>query len=213
MLLASNRSMSYLKPKTWFMRMLNIFKRRQCIDIRTQYEQYGVRCFDIRLYPTKRGIMQFTNGSIEYITFSVYSILNYLNTKGDCYVMLTLDDTDGDVNNTRAENRFREYCDIIEQIYPFINFFDGRNRKNGSKLYTFNYERINGTPTLIDYLNVTPSWSSEDCKLIKFVHRVCPYLYARWFNVVNFVKTIGHGDHVIFFADYVNFGMSKGCIK
>lgn len=197
--------MSYLKPKTWFMRVLNIFRRRQCIDICTQYEKYGVRCFDIRLHPSNNGTMQFTNGSIEYVTFSTYGILNYLNTKKDCYVMLTLDNTRKVENNSIVNERFRAYCNAVEQIYPFICFFDGRSRKDGSKLYTFNYEKINGKPTVIDYLNVTPSWSNNDPVWLRFIHRVFPRLYAKLMNNINYIKTLCGGSNVVYFADYVNY--------
>ena len=48
MKLASHNSLSYIKPKKWWEKLINFTSKCQSYDIETQYE-YGVRLFDIRI--------------------------------------------------------------------------------------------------------------------------------------------------------------------
>ena len=49
MILGSHNSWSYLPPKHWWMWSFHFMAKCQRVDIREQYEKYGVRCFDLRV--------------------------------------------------------------------------------------------------------------------------------------------------------------------
>ena len=49
MILGSHNSWSYLTPRKWWMKLFRFVAQCQDYDIKTQYEQFGVRCFDLRL--------------------------------------------------------------------------------------------------------------------------------------------------------------------
>ena len=208
MRVGSKYSMSYLKPRTWWMRVLNVFKRRQRVDIQTQYERYGVRCFDLHLYPNENGKMCFANDGIEYLTFSVYEILNYLNTKGDCSVIITFEDTIMDGHNLRMMDRFKEYCSMIERIYTNIRFFGGNSHLTGRCIYRFTNERVFVSPIIVDYLNYTPKWMPDEAAWLRFMHIHFPYLYAVYMNHINYLSVFNRSDHICFFADFVDIGLS-----
>ena len=91
MILASHNSLTYCKPQ-WYFRPLAWFGRCQDKTIEEQYE-LGVRYFDIRLrfretwFETK---VISGHGLLSY-DINVEEILEYLNSKGDCTVRLTLE--------------------------------------------------------------------------------------------------------------------------
>lgn len=207
MRVGSKYSMSYLKPRTWWMRVLNAFKRRQRVDIQTQYERYGVRCFDLHLYPNENGKMCFANDGIEYLTFSVYEILNYLNAKGDCSVKITFEDTVMDSHNMRMMYRFKEYCSIIEKIYTGICFFGGNSHLTGRNIYKFNKKAF-VQPAIVDYLDYTPNWMPEESVWLRWVHIHFPYLYAKYMNNTNYLSVVNKSDYICFFADFVDIGLT-----
>ena len=49
MILGSHNSWSYLTPIKILHKLIAFTARCQRVDIKTQYEKYGVRCFDLRI--------------------------------------------------------------------------------------------------------------------------------------------------------------------
>ena len=92
MILGSHNSWSYARPKKWWMKLLRFTAKCQDVDIRGQYEDYGVRCFDLRIRE-KDGRFIIAHGLIEYsITLGeLQENLRYLNKKGDACVRLILE--------------------------------------------------------------------------------------------------------------------------
>jgi len=143
-MIGSLNTMSYLEPLKWWKKPLAWFKRSQETSIQEQYEKYNVRAFDLHIYfigDHDMAIIKY--GNIEYKTFSIYEILNYLNNKGDCYVRVVLEETslsgEKDKINGR-ESRFFDYCSKIEIIYPQIKFFGGYRECDSYKIYKFKNE-------------------------------------------------------------------------
>ena len=66
MILGSHNSWSYLPPRRWWMRPIAFMAKCQRVDIRTQYERYGVRCFDLRVRFNKYGLGIVAHGIVEY---------------------------------------------------------------------------------------------------------------------------------------------------
>ena len=69
---------------------------------------------------------------VAYETFSVYSILNYLNKKKGVQVRLVLE-------GEGKEERFCNYCSILEKIYTNINFFGGYVENTKRQIYAFKH--------------------------------------------------------------------------
>ena len=140
-MIGSLHTMSYLEPHNSFKTLFARFKRVQKVNILEQYEKYNVRAFDLHLYFVgNKGRAIFKYGSIEYETFSVYEILNYLNSKENIYVRIVLEDNGeriSDESRQILEKRFVEYCKIIDSIYPKLKFFGGYREYDSKQIYQF----------------------------------------------------------------------------
>jgi hypothetical protein len=140
MIIGSNNSLTYLKPSDALSRITRKFGSCQEIPYNEQYEFYGVRYFDIRLYANKNQRIVAKNGSYTYPLFSFYQILDYFDKKGDVVVNITLDTSfeehmmDG---YQRIEKKFFETCVMLDTIYHNIEFRGGIRKFDGKKLYEF----------------------------------------------------------------------------
>lgn len=82
MIKGSHNTMSYLKPKCWFLRPFAIFAKCQDKNIYEQI-QSNVRYFDFRLKLNKHNEFVFQHGLIEYKSpYTIYEILLMLNELG-----------------------------------------------------------------------------------------------------------------------------------
>ena len=141
MQIGSNNSLTYLKPLSWIWRLFGKFSKHQEVDYEDQYMYNGIRLFDIRLYTDDDNHLIIKNGGITYKLESLYSILDYLDRKGDATVLLTFDESYGDYLNKfdidRKEQKFIEMCGIIERIYKGIRFCGGYRKFDKKVLYQF----------------------------------------------------------------------------
>ena len=134
--LASHNTMSYLTPKNWLDRILAFTARCQSKSIYEQIERYGVQLVDLRFKFDKKGNVCFAHGAIEYksdINF-IDDILGYLNTYKDFPARVMFENKGNDV---RAEKYFIEWCKRIEEKFPNIKFFGGRNKWTWKEVYKF----------------------------------------------------------------------------
>jgi len=147
-MVGSLHSMSYLRPHRLKDRIINWLKRAQTVSIFEQYEKCGIRAFDIHLYfLNKNGKAIFKCGNTEYETFSVFEILNYLNSKQNVYVRIVLEDLGEHMAKDCRETlkiRFINYCQIIESVYKNIHFFGGYREFDLKRLYKFKGNYIGG---------------------------------------------------------------------
>ena len=49
-ILGAHNSLTYLRPKKWWMVPFHWMARCQGVDYKEQYEKYGVRLFDLRIW-------------------------------------------------------------------------------------------------------------------------------------------------------------------
>lgn len=84
MKLASHNSLSFVKPKKWWEKLINFTSKCQSHDIQTQYTN-GVRLFDIRLrrdwiscYSREYDAIA-AHGLVEYRDIIIPDVLDYLN--------------------------------------------------------------------------------------------------------------------------------------
>lgn len=129
MKLASHNSLSFVKPKKWWEKLINFTSKCQLYDIETQYFK-GVRLFDIRVrrddsfcgaYSAKSG-----HGLITYDIYivDVLYVLDSMSTKEDpVYIQLNLE------NRKWEEDKdfiwFEELFKTFAKDYPNLIFCGG----------------------------------------------------------------------------------------
>jgi hypothetical protein len=169
MFIGSNNTLTYLEPSNMWFKMFKNLGQCQNIDYELQYTLWSARLFDFRLYSDKHGHIIIKNGHYEYPLFSLYEVLDYLNKRGDAIVYITLDNYKAYETEKEKENikkRLHEYCRVIESIYEETMFCGGYARSDGEEIYSFEWEKQHGRPTLIEPME----WS----RTYRFISKWCP---------------------------------------
>lgn len=142
MKLASHNSWSYLKPLKWWMRIFRFLSKCQDVDIQTQYEMYGVRCFDLRIHFTNDGNLRVNHGYMDYAISDseLLEQLKWLDSKKDVSIRIILDVRTSFEYTDNQKSLFKLWCNILENKYTHIKFWCGRNLYNWNIEYSFSYE-------------------------------------------------------------------------
>jgi len=197
MVIGCHNSWSYLRPRRWWMRLIAFAAKCQRVDIRTQYLKYGVRCFDLRIRSNGKIGFVVAHGIVEYAIDmeSLMDELRWLNQWRDCYVRV--------IHEVRTERQYTEHsvkwfgytCHAIEESFPNIRFWCGRNLYNWKKDYIFgDFFTWEEEPTCEEtYGSVVPGK--------KWLYCWWPWLYARTHNKA--IKARGT-DKDILLIDYVD---------
>lgn len=137
MILGSHNSWSYLPPKHWWMWPFYFMAKCQRVDIREQYEKYGVRCFDLRVR-WKKWKMQVAHGLVVYDISEqqLKDDLAFLNDKGDCFVRI-IHEVRTKKQYEKSVEFFRSFCYVSVSEYPNIKFWCGRNLCDWTCDYSF----------------------------------------------------------------------------
>ena len=187
-LIGSHNSCSYATPKKWYMKLFHFAARCQELDIKTQYEKYNVRVFDIRIKVDKYYNVEICHGLISF-DIDIKDVLRYLNSKKDCYCRIILEDNLNTPNGKDKRTRFIKICRIIEQDYPNIKFFGGIAKYPwGEKLYDFN-----------NNIELDDNYSSVKAP------KLIDDLYPRWYASKNnkYIYAAGTNKQCLF-IDFVN---------
>ena len=134
-MIGSLNSTNYLKPVGYLNKIKIFFKKHHSADIKTQYEIYRVRAFDLHIDFKSSGKAIYKYDGIQFETFSIYDTLNFLEKKGDTFVRIALED---DKMSKEKEKKFYDYCKIIEKLYSNIVFFGGYRTCDIKQIYKFN---------------------------------------------------------------------------
>lgn len=189
MVIGSHNSWSYLKPKQWWLRPFAFVARCQNIDIRTQYFFYKVQCFDLRICFDKHKNLQLCHGNMKYkySEEQLYKDLNFLNNRcNQCYIRVLYDVRSK--KQYKDSDLFKERCKELEQKFPNLIFWCGRNLYNWNVDYEFKYK-----PTCIEkYSSVCPP---------KYLDDWFPWIYAKLNNKKIRKKEF---DSEILLIDFVN---------
>ena len=138
MVLGSHNSWSYLTPTKWWMKLIRFAGCCQDVDIKTQYEKYNVRCFDLRVRFDDEYVY-ICHGCIayKYNTFQIGEDLKYINDKKDCYVRVILDiRNEKDLTDEQVSN-FIWFCSNLTYGYKNIKFWCGKELATWTTLFTF----------------------------------------------------------------------------
>lgn len=127
-LIGSHNSWSYLPVTKWWMKPLRFTAQCQDINIYSQYFDYNVRCFDLRVRFDNNKLIV-AHGIIEYkITESeLYSTLQALNSYEDVCIRLIHEVRKEKDHTKERVNHFISFCSDIVERFPKIKFWCGMN--------------------------------------------------------------------------------------
>lgn len=164
--LGTHNSMTYLKPKKWYLYPFLFIARCQSKTIEEQFDS-GIRLFDIRVRYNKDGDPEFRHGAIAY-KGDVYEVLNYLNSKNvPIKIRIILEVTKYDFIN---EVFFTKDLMRFPDLYPNLTFYEGRRKYDWKQVYPL--------PTL-DINQLVGSMSGSK------LYAIYPELYAKKYNEAN----------------------------
>lgn len=139
MKIASHNSWTFLKPKSWWMYLIRRIAKCQEVDIKTQYNEYNVRLFDLRILFNLDGYPEITHGFVKYrcSIADLYNYFEWLNKKGDTAVRILLDTRSKQSYDLYQRTMFRNWCSSLEYTFNNIKFCGGRNLYNWNIDYVF----------------------------------------------------------------------------
>lgn len=206
MKIGSHNSLSYIKPKKWYLMPFHFMARCQSKDYVKQYETYGVRLFDVRIWFDKYGKPEVRHGLMAFDIDSdgLNDFFEYLNNKGDCYCRILLEEDNvlkKNKNIEEIENKFSEFCKKIEDRYKYIAFFGGNRKYDFKVIYKFRVEY----PNMVDYYSSTTSWfTHSNSTFLRIIDDWWPWLYARFHNKKNIEKVKKENKFDFLLLDFVN---------
>lgn len=190
-ILGSHNSWSYAKPRKWWMKLIRFTAKCQDYDIYSQYRDYGVRCFDLRVRYDGNELVV-AHGIIEYkiSETEVYSCLEWFDKCGDVCVRLIHEVRSEKERTEERVNKFKEFCSRVEKRYPSVKFWCGMNLLPQQTVeYDFEYK-----PTCEElYASVCPP---------KLIDDWYPRHYAKKHNHENREKGTDKDILLIDFVDY-----------
>lgn len=174
------------------MKPLAFIARCQSVDIKTQYEEYNVRCFDLRVKFKKDGQLVVAHGLAEYAIDEqeLLKQLEWLNSKGDVYIRVVHEIRNEYEHTLKALLMFKQFCSLLQQRYPNLKLWCGRNLVNWQIEYQFAKD-----PSCKELY-------SSVC-MPRIIDDWWPWLYARIHNKKNRLKSYKED---ILLIDFVNIG-------
>ena len=195
MILGSHNSWSYSKPKCWWMRPFSFTCKCQSKDIVTQYEKYGVRCFDLRLRYID-GVAHVVHNNMDYGRFwgEKSKVFDMFNEKGDVTIRVLHDVRTEKLYTPQNVKRFRDDCEKLMAMYPNVKFCSGENLYDYKEDFHFDYK----PNTVEKYSSVCPPRIIDDW---------FPFIYAFISNRKIYKEyKIDGDDSCVLFIDFVNVG-------
>ena len=171
--IGTHNSMSYLKPKYWYLYPLRWFAKCQNTDIYKQLEKYNI--VDLRVYLNKDNEWQFRHGLVTYEYFPIYTLINYINNLGNKIVRLIFDDTNCK-DKEYTSTQFITFCNDLETEFKNIIFIGGNRKSDWKQCYEFNN---NAKHTLLN------QFVSSIQRNARWYEKLIPWFYAKRMNDKN----------------------------
>lgn len=207
----SHNSLSYLRPKKWFLYPFIFTAKCQKVNYKEQYENYDIRLFDLRIWFDKHDNIEVRHGAMVYnIDMNgILEFLHYLNNKKDTYVRVIAEEDNiskRDNKFTQKEILFDKFCSSIESLFTNIYFFGGRRKYDWIKIHDFKNEDI---PLLDLYSSTTRFFGKTNFKdklntFLNIIDDWYPWLYARFHNKKNYIEYINSDKEECLICDFVN---------
>lgn len=169
--LGTHNSMTYLKPKQWFLWPFKWMAQCQSRDYKYQYDA-GVRYFDIRVRfaeDTDEITPEFAHGLISYKA-DVEQVLADLNSRGEKIQIRLLLELASDLNQDGyQETCFIKKCQQWEKEYTNLIFHCGRRKYDWKVIY--------------DFKNPEPSIDQKVSSMLgKKWDDIFPWVWSRLYN-------------------------------
>lgn len=139
MIIGSHNTMTYAKPRKWWMHVIVPFAVCQTKDVDEQILE-GVRCFDLRIR-LKKDKWVFAHGLYE-VDGDVYATIDKIRNYADylrkkVYIRIVLE---RNKTSRKETERFVKFCEMCEnQLGKYIVPFEGRLKSGWKELYSFKY--------------------------------------------------------------------------
>lgn len=144
MKLATHNSLTYLKPKHWWMRLFKFCYQCQDKDIIRQYND-GVRYFDFRFSFNNDRELEIRHKLVpfKYDIFDFVENLKCFNSKHDVIIRVVLEKNSKETD----EIDFLNLCKTLEENYLNITFCCGEDVHSKKVVYKF---KAGGGPQVIE---------------------------------------------------------------
>lgn len=166
----SHNTMSFLKPRHWWMRPINwLFAQCQSYD----YSDRLIKCVDIRIYWDKKVGWSFAHGLVSYEFRHEYcgffTTIDKLYIAGVRYFRITLE-------RNGNEEGFVKLCKHLENEYKRlgVTFLGGYRKSDWKQLYDFGTNNI-----------PIHQWVGSMADDARWYERFIPRLYAKRMNKHN----------------------------
>ena len=205
MKLGSHNTMTYLRPKVFWQRLLPFIGRCQSVDYKVQHS-LGAVGYDLRLFWDDDGELEYRHGFLRFPADNIDEVLSYAESNNIIVrVLLEVRSYNkgliGNIDELRS--RFKAYCSEIEEKYPSILFFGGQESGSGEKLYTFKNDTGN---LAIEELHssVTSLFKSHN-KFLRMIDDLFPIIYSLIKNEKNIRAYQSNKDkeNTYLYVDYV----------
>lgn len=202
-IIGSHNTMSYLKPAKWYLRPIAFMGRCQKVDLYSQFFDYNVRYFDMRVRFSKSGYPGFHHGIFGFTNTSVYGKLYQLNeysksVEDKVYVRIILEQKHKKSDDLFQEMCFKEFCSTCRKDYPNLVFVGGRRDYDAKQIYHFKTKE----PTLDSkFSSVTHPFGGNKNSFWAKIDDLWPWLYSKLHNK----KSYKAGTALdVLFLDFVN---------
>lgn len=164
--IGTHNSMTYLKPKKWYLYPFRFIARCQSLPIDCQYRQ-GVRLFDIRISYDKDNNLEFRHGSMAF-KGDVYKILDWINCqKESSKIRIILEESKSSITK---ETLFIRDITYFREHFKNLTFYEGRRK--------FDWKKIADLPDL-EVVQLVSSMQGNK------IDDIWPWLYAKINNKKN----------------------------
>ena len=205
MKLGSHNTMTYLRPKVFWQRLLPFVGRCQSVDYKVQHS-LGAVGYDLRLFWGDDGKLEYRHGFLRFPADNIDEVLSYAESNNIIVrVLLEVRSYNKPLisNIDELRSRFKTYCSEIEEKYPSILFFGGQESGSGEKLYTFKNDTGN---LAIEELHssVTSLFKSHN-KFLRMIDDLFPIIYSLIKNEKNIRAYQNNKDkeNTYLYVDYI----------
>lgn len=205
MKLGSHNTMTYLRPKVFWQRLLPFIGRCQSVDYKVQHS-LGAVGYDLRLFWDSDGQLEYRHGFLRFSADNIDEVLSYAESNNIIVrVLLEVRSYNkgliGNIDELRS--RFKDYCSEIEEKYPSILFFGGQESGSGEKLYTFKSDT--GDLAIEELHSSVTSLFNSNNKFLRMIDDLFPIIYSLIKNEKNIRAYQNNKDkeNTYLYVDYI----------
>ena len=205
MKLGSHNTMTYLRPKVFWQRLLPFIGRCQSVDSKVQHS-LGAVGYDLRLFWDSDGQLEYRHGFLRFSADNIDEVLSYAESNNIIVrVLLEVRSYNkgliGNIDELRS--RFKAYCSEIEEKYPSILFFGGQESGSGEKLYTFKSDT--GDLAIEELHSSVTSLFKSNNKFLRMIDDLFPIIYSLIKNEKNIRAYQNNKDkeNTYLYVDYI----------